>query len=133
MLYLLFLIALSSQSYLNTFAFGNTVYTDLWDHLQQVGTVQKILQSQMCCDLTRQCVLGCVCVFLKFLLLSVCCQAVENTPGMHIPQTIHNIMNRWTLQMGFPVVTIDTRTGSITQKHFLLDPDSIVDRPSQFK
>ncbi|XP_044046036.1 aminopeptidase N-like [Siniperca chuatsi] len=81
------------SSYLNTFAFGNTVYTDLWDHLQQ---------------------------------------AVENTPGMHIPDTVHNIMNHWTLQMGFPVVTIDTRTGSITQKHFLLDPDSVVDRPSQF-
>ncbi|XP_070823562.1 aminopeptidase N-like [Chaetodon trifascialis] len=81
------------SSYLNTFAFGNTVYTDLWDHLQQ---------------------------------------AVENTPGIHIPHTVHEIMNHWTLQMGFPVVTIDTRTGSITQKHFLLDPDSVVDRPSQF-
>ncbi|KAM9366568.1 aminopeptidase N-like [Symphorus nematophorus] len=81
------------SSYLNTFAFNNTVYTDLWDHLQQ---------------------------------------AVENTPGVNIPDTVHNIMHRWTLQMGFPVVTIDTRTGSITQKHFLLDPDSVVDRPSQF-
>nr|XP_046263621.1 aminopeptidase N-like [Scatophagus argus] len=81
------------SSYLNTFAFKNTVYTDLWNHLQQ---------------------------------------AVENTPGIHIPHTVHHIMNHWTLQMGFPVVTIDTRTGSITQKHFLLDPDSVVDRPSQF-
>ncbi|XP_040896382.1 aminopeptidase N-like [Toxotes jaculatrix] len=81
------------SSYLNTFAFSNTVYTDLWDHLQE---------------------------------------AVENTPGIHVPHTVHEIMNRWTLQMGFPVVTIDTRTGSITQKHFLLDPDSVVDRPSQF-
>lgn len=25
------------QSYLNTYAFGNTIYTDLWDHLQQVS------------------------------------------------------------------------------------------------
>lgn len=81
------------SSYLNTFAFGNTVYTDLWDHLQQ---------------------------------------AVESTPGLEIPHTVHEIMNRWTLQMGFPVVTIDTRTGSISQKHFLLDPDSLVERPSQF-
>lgn len=81
------------SSYLNTFAFGNTVYTDLWDHLQQ---------------------------------------AVQHTPGIHIPHSVHDIMNRWTLQMGFPVVTIDTRTGSVTQKHFLLDPDSVVDRPSQF-
>uniref|UniRef100_A0A672FEN1 Aminopeptidase n=1 Tax=Salarias fasciatus TaxID=181472 RepID=A0A672FEN1_SALFA len=84
----------SSSSYLNTFAFGNTVYTDLWDHLQQ---------------------------------------AVDNTPSLHIPRSIGEIMNRWTLQMGFPVVTIDTRTGSVTQKHFLLDPESVVDRPSQFK
>uniref|UniRef100_A0A671Y3W1 Aminopeptidase n=1 Tax=Sparus aurata TaxID=8175 RepID=A0A671Y3W1_SPAAU len=90
---MLFITGFSSQSYLNTFAFSNTVYTDLWDHLQQ---------------------------------------AVENTPGMHLPDTVHNIMNHWTLQMGFPVVTIDTRTGSITQKHFLLDPESVVDRPSQF-
>ncbi|XP_040925994.1 aminopeptidase N isoform X2 [Betta splendens] len=81
------------SSYLNTFAFNNTVYTDLWDHLQQ---------------------------------------AVENTPGMNIPDTVHNIMNRWTLQMGFPVVTLDTRTGTLTQQHFLLDPESVVDRASQF-
>ncbi|KAF7651507.1 hypothetical protein LDENG_00110120 [Lucifuga dentata] len=81
------------SSYLNTFAFNNTVYTDLWDHLQQ---------------------------------------AVENTPGMSLPHMVHDIMNRWTLQMGFPVVTIDTQTGSITQKHFLLDPESVVERPSQF-
>ena len=52
---------------------------------------------------------------------------------MHLPDTVHNIMNHWTLQMGFPVVTIDTQTGGITQKHFLLDPESVVDRPSQFK
>uniref|UniRef100_A0A665W2U9 Aminopeptidase n=1 Tax=Echeneis naucrates TaxID=173247 RepID=A0A665W2U9_ECHNA len=76
------------SSYLNRFAFDNTVYTDLWEHLQQVN--------------------------------------------VHLPHSVHDIMNRWTLQMGFPVVSIDTRTGSITQKHFLLDPDSAVDRPSQF-
>ncbi|MED6292745.1 hypothetical protein CHARACLAT_003605 [Characodon lateralis] len=81
------------SSYLNTFAFGNTVHTDLWDHLQQ---------------------------------------AVENTTDLHIPHNVHDIMNRWTLQMGFPVVTIDTRTGRIDQKHFLLDSDSTVERPSQF-
>uniref|UniRef100_A0A3Q3X670 Aminopeptidase n=1 Tax=Mola mola TaxID=94237 RepID=A0A3Q3X670_MOLML len=76
------------------------------------------------------CLGGCTCITL--LLSSVCCQAVEKTPGLHIPHTVHNIMNRWTLQMGYPVVTIDTRTGRVTQKHFLLDPDSVVDRPSQF-
>uniref|UniRef100_A0A669C184 Aminopeptidase n=1 Tax=Oreochromis niloticus TaxID=8128 RepID=A0A669C184_ORENI len=56
--------------------------------------------------------------------LHLCCHnvyttAVENTPGIHIPHSVEKIMNHWTLQMGYPVVTIDTRTGSITQKHFL--------------
>lgn len=35
---MLFSGAFSFQSYLNTFAFKNTVYTNLWDHLQQVST-----------------------------------------------------------------------------------------------
>uniref|UniRef100_A0A3P9I692 Aminopeptidase n=1 Tax=Oryzias latipes TaxID=8090 RepID=A0A3P9I692_ORYLA len=59
-------------------------------------------------------------------------QAVDRTPGLGIPLSVKDIMSRWTLQMGFPVVTIDTRTGNINQTHFLLDPDSIVERPSQF-
>uniref|UniRef100_A0AAQ4RZZ8 Aminopeptidase n=1 Tax=Gasterosteus aculeatus aculeatus TaxID=481459 RepID=A0AAQ4RZZ8_GASAC len=76
--------------------------------------------------------LSSVSVFQLHWQLFVCCQAVESTPGVHIPHTVHDIMNRWVLQMGFPVVTIDTRTGSITQKHFLLDPNSVVNEPSQF-
>uniref|UniRef100_A0A8C7N569 Aminopeptidase n=1 Tax=Oncorhynchus kisutch TaxID=8019 RepID=A0A8C7N569_ONCKI len=52
--------------------------------------------------------------------------------GMELP--VHDIMNRWVLQMGFPVVTINTATGLITQKHFLLDPDSVGSvPPSDFK
>lgn len=42
-------------------------------------------------------------------------------------------MDTWTLQMGFPVVSVNTLTGDISQKHFLLDPNSVVDRPSIFK
>ena len=42
-------------------------------------------------------------------------------------------MNRWVLQMGFPVVTVDTRTGRVSQQHFLLDPEAVVDTPSPFK
>ncbi|NWX29986.1 AMPN Aminopeptidase, partial [Notiomystis cincta] len=80
------------QSYLHTFAYDNTVYADLWVHLQE---------------------------------------AVENN-NVQLPDTISNIMDRWTLQMGFPVVTVDTRTGTVSQTHFLLDPTSSVDRPSVF-
>uniref|UniRef100_A0A7N8XFX5 Aminopeptidase n=1 Tax=Mastacembelus armatus TaxID=205130 RepID=A0A7N8XFX5_9TELE len=52
---------------------------------------------------------------------------------MQLPDTVHNIMNTWVLQMGFPVVTINTNTGSIAQQHFLLDPDSEGIPPSPFK
>ncbi|KAL2300876.1 hypothetical protein Nmel_013770 [Mimus melanotis] len=80
------------QSYLHTFSYNNTVYTDLWVHLQQA--VQK--------------------------------------NNVQLPDTISNIMDRWTLQMGFPVVTVNTLNGTVSQKHFLLDPTSTVDRPSDF-
>lgn len=59
-------------------------------------------------------------------------QAVSKN-NVLLPDTISNIMDRWTLQMGFPVVTVDTSTGTVTQKHFLLDPTSEVQRPSVFK
>ncbi|XP_072291149.1 aminopeptidase N-like [Eucyclogobius newberryi] len=51
--------------------------------------------------------------------------AVENN-NMSLPHNVGEIMNTWVLQMGFPVVTIDTATGNVTQKHFLLDPESDV-------
>ncbi|XP_029010285.1 alanyl (membrane) aminopeptidase b, tandem duplicate 1 isoform X2 [Betta splendens] len=80
------------QTYLNKFAFGNTVYTDLWDHLQEA----------------------------------------VNAAGTKLPHTVHEIMNTWVLQMGFPVLTINTTTGEVSQKHFLLDPDSQVTAESPF-
>ncbi|NXM58312.1 AMPN Aminopeptidase, partial [Illadopsis cleaveri] len=80
------------QSYLHTFSYSNTVYADLWVHLQK---------------------------------------AVEEN-NVQLPDSISNIMDRWTLQMGFPVVTVDTRSGTVSQAHFLLDPMTSVDRPSVF-
>ncbi|KAG8440629.1 hypothetical protein GDO86_006396 [Hymenochirus boettgeri] len=80
-------------SYLKSFEYNNTVYSDLWQHLQL---------------------------------------AVDNQTSVSLPLKIQQIMDRWVLQMGFPVVKIDTTTGTITQKHFLLDPKSNVTRPSQF-
>nr|AVZ46160.1 Aminopeptidase N [Parahyaena brunnea] len=80
-------------SYLHTFQYGNTIYMDLWKHLQQVVDKQTVIQ---------------------------------------LPNNVSDIMDRWTLQMGFPVITVDTRTGTLSQQHFLLDPESVVTRPSQF-
>ncbi|KAL2093495.1 hypothetical protein ACEWY4_010807 [Coilia grayii] len=84
------------STYLNTFAYNNTVYTDLWDHLQ--AAVEK----------------------------------TGSTNKLPPNSRVHDVMNRWVLQMGFPVVSIDATTGSLSQQHFLLDPDSVVDRPSEF-
>ncbi|XP_032119707.1 aminopeptidase N [Sapajus apella] len=79
-------------SYLHTFAYSNTIYRDLWDHLQE---------------------------------------AVNNR-SIQLPTNVSSIMDRWTLQMGFPLITVHTGTGAISQEHFLLDPDSNVTRPSDF-
>ncbi|XP_028439977.1 aminopeptidase N isoform X1 [Perca flavescens] len=49
-----------------------------------------------------------------------------------LPDTVEKIMNTWVLQMGFPVVTINTQTGLVSQEHFLLDPDSNVTTESPF-
>ncbi|XP_069580456.1 aminopeptidase N-like [Brachyistius frenatus] len=59
-------------------------------------------------------------------------QMAVEASGTSIPASVHDIMNTWVLQMGFPVVTIDTGTGAVSQQHFLLDPDSHVTTPSPF-
>ncbi|KAM7002296.1 aminopeptidase N-like [Tautogolabrus adspersus] len=60
-------------------------------------------------------------------------QKAVSESGTILPDTVHQIMNTWVLQMGFPVVTINTTTGVVSQQHFLLDPDSEVTTPSIFK
>lgn len=59
-----------------------------------------------------------------------------NALGEKAEMDVKTIMDTWTLQMGFPVVTIK-RAGSnkatATQKHFLLDPNAVVKEPSPFK
>ncbi|XP_006885282.1 PREDICTED: aminopeptidase N [Elephantulus edwardii] len=59
-------------------------------------------------------------------------KAVDNQMTIKLPASIRTIMDRWTLQMGFPVVTVDTEKGTISQKHFLLNSDANVTRPSEF-
>ncbi|KAM4826095.1 aminopeptidase N [Thomomys bottae] len=58
--------------------------------------------------------------------------AVDSQKEIVLPETVGTIMDRWILQMGFPVITVDTATGDISQQHFLLDPESNVTRPSDF-
>ncbi|CAL8262791.1 unnamed protein product [Merluccius merluccius] len=81
------------SSYLNHFAYGNTVGKDLWEHLQMAVQLNKVV----------------------------------------LPATVEDIMNRWVLQMGFPVVTIDTTTGTVSQKHFLLSPEPDLKSPYNYE
>uniref|UniRef100_A0A6Q2XFN3 Aminopeptidase n=1 Tax=Esox lucius TaxID=8010 RepID=A0A6Q2XFN3_ESOLU len=61
-------------------------------------------------------------------------QLAVDASGMELPSTVNDIMNRWVLQRGFPVITIDTANGHVSQEHFLLDPDSVgTVPPSEFK
>uniref|UniRef100_A0A452QX14 Aminopeptidase n=1 Tax=Ursus americanus TaxID=9643 RepID=A0A452QX14_URSAM len=59
--------------------------------------------------------------------------AVDDQRAISLPDSVRAIMDRWILQMGFPVITVDTTTGTLSQQHFLLDPTSNVTRPSEFK
>uniref|UniRef100_A0A671SHJ1 Aminopeptidase n=1 Tax=Sinocyclocheilus anshuiensis TaxID=1608454 RepID=A0A671SHJ1_9TELE len=90
----------------------------------EISEIQKSSPNMRCskhCKTLRNC---------SFSLLN---QAVDQTPGVKLPYSVHEIMNRWILQMGFPVITVDTRTGNVSQKHFLLEPDAVVDRKSEYK
>uniref|UniRef100_A0A8C4XGK5 Aminopeptidase n=1 Tax=Erpetoichthys calabaricus TaxID=27687 RepID=A0A8C4XGK5_ERPCA len=59
-------------------------------------------------------------------------QAVNEQQSIQLPTSISDIMNRWTRQMGFPLVTFNTTSGEISQKHFLLDQKAIVRRTSEY-
>ncbi|XP_078539354.1 aminopeptidase N-like [Lissotriton helveticus] len=59
-------------------------------------------------------------------------KAVDNQTSVQLPKSIAGIMDTWVLQMGYPVVTVNTTTGHVTQEHFLLDPESNVTRQSEF-
>lgn len=59
-------------------------------------------------------------------------KAVDSQNEIKLPFSVRDIMDRWILQMGFPLVTVNTTTGTISQEHFLLDPTSEVTRPSNF-
>lgn len=71
--------------------------------------------------------------YTAVILCVIQCKAVDGSPELRLPASVADIMNRWVLQMGYPLVTIDTTTGTISQKHFLLDPNAVVQRPSIYK
>lgn len=57
-------------------------------------------------------------------------QEQADVDGVHLPATVKQIMDTWTLQMGFPLITVtrnyDNWSATVTQSRFLLrkDPNS---------
>ncbi|KAG7523067.1 aminopeptidase N-like [Solea senegalensis] len=60
-------------------------------------------------------------------------QTAAKANNVSLPHPVDDIMNRWVLQMGFPVVTIDTSTGNVSQTYFLLDPEPNITVSSPYK
>ncbi|XP_072346580.1 aminopeptidase Ey-like [Scyliorhinus torazame] len=58
-------------------------------------------------------------------------EALNNQSTVKLPDSLGSILDTWVLQMGYPVVTINTTSGLVTQKHFLLDSLANVSRPSK--
>ena len=62
--------------------------------------------------------------------------AKEEKKLKNLKLNLNQIMNTWMKQMGHPVVTlkwIDERTISLSQNHFLLDPNSKPFITSEYK
>lgn len=95
------------------------IWLPLWTGCQKV-------KESLCTELRRILLSTNIWIFL-FLYQAV------NKSSIELPHNVEDIMNPWILQMGFPLVTINSQTGQISQKHFLLDSKLAVDMHSEFK
>ncbi|XP_008409971.1 alanyl (membrane) aminopeptidase-like b isoform X1 [Poecilia reticulata] len=50
---------------------------------------------------------------------------IQNARNRESEPTVQKFMENWTTQIGFPVVTINTVSGSINQKHFLYNSSAV--------
>lgn len=48
-------------------------------------------------------------------------QAIDDQSQIVLPATVKNIMDSWTHQSGFPVVTLNVSTGIVKQEPFYLE------------
>nr|XP_032809634.1 aminopeptidase Ey-like [Petromyzon marinus] len=77
------------------------------------------------------CILSMTSSFLTEPVFVAGLKAVDNHT-VTLPVAVKDILDRWTIQMGYPVVHVNTSSGKLTQSHFLLNPNSTVTRPSEF-
>ncbi|XP_041107645.1 aminopeptidase Q-like [Polyodon spathula] len=52
-------------------------------------------------------------------------KAVDSQSEVQLPAPVTDIMDSWTLQIGYPLITLNTSSGTVTQeKCFLTKPDN---------
>ncbi|KAJ6669713.1 hypothetical protein lerEdw1_000262 [Lerista edwardsae] len=84
------------KSYLNAVSFSNAIQDDLWHHFQ------KVIETYNTFDLGEE-------LFLK---------VIDEQNDLQLPAPVKVIMDSWTCQFGFPVLTINLTTGEIKQQQF---------------
>ncbi|XP_075898957.1 aminopeptidase N-like [Nelusetta ayraudi] len=60
-------------------------------------------------------------------------QMAVSANEVSLPGQVSEIMNHWIYQMGYPVVTINTQTGQVSQNQFLLDPEARVTQEASYE
>lgn len=82
--------------------------------LRRGGVVVSLLSGRLLPHKVRLRNHICFCVF--FLN-----QAIDEQNIIHLPTTVKNIMDSWTYQGGFPVITLSVSTGVVKQEPFYLE------------
>ncbi|XP_072918448.1 aminopeptidase N-like [Hemitrygon akajei] len=60
-------------------------------------------------------------------------KATNNQSAVTLPTNLKSILDSWALQPGYPMVTVNTSSGLVSQQHFLLYGLSTVSSPSRFR
>ncbi|XP_059837127.1 aminopeptidase N-like [Hypanus sabinus] len=60
-------------------------------------------------------------------------KAMNNQSAVTLPTNLKSILDSWALQPGYPMVTVNTSSGLVSQQHFLLYGLSTVSSPSRFR
>ncbi|KAK7831377.1 hypothetical protein U0070_024665 [Myodes glareolus] len=67
------------------------------------------------------CMARMLCSFLSQNLFISALQAIDEQNIIHLPTTVKSIMDSWTYQGGFPVITLNVSTGVVKQEPFYLE------------
>ncbi|XP_072137100.1 aminopeptidase N-like isoform X2 [Mobula birostris] len=101
---------------------------------QEVGSNQRV--SQLFNDISYEKGASVLRMASNFMTENVFLQgllAMNNQSATTLPTNLKSILDSWALQPGYPLVTVNTSSGLVSQRHFLLYGLSTVSRPSRFR